>query len=179
MRNIDFFHKAHQSPYLKAFGWMLLFSIPVNMVTVTIKLKLVFLFIKYAVLDKGSTKDVFVNAKNYCPRAAMRAYFVKSDIQCTHRCLRKKCKLLNYKKKAKDIENCEIFSDIGDCSVIPDQEGWKAMIFEVKWFWMLCGLSNSNLYSWLFTCYSLQTLEKFEIIKNDINEKQRELGKLC
>ena len=99
---------------------------------VTIKLALVFLFIKYAVLDNGSVKEVFMNAKFSCPRAAMEAFVVQSEIQCTHRCLRKKCRLLNYKKNAKDIENCEVFTGIADYSLISDQEGWKAMIFEVK-----------------------------------------------
>ena len=61
----------------------------------------------------------------------MEAFFVQSEIQCTHRCLRKKCKLLNYNTKTKDIENCEIFTDIGDCSILTDQEGWKAIIFQV------------------------------------------------
>ena len=111
------------------------------MVTVAMRVALIFLFIKYAILDRGSVSDVFVNMKFACPRAAMKAFFVKSEIQCTHRCLRNKCKLLNYKKKAKDIENCEIFSDIDDCSVIPDQEGWKAMIFQVKFFPYLNALS--------------------------------------
>ena len=104
------------------------------MVTVTIKLTLVFIFTKYVVLDNGSVKDVFMNAKFNCPRAAMEAFIVHSEIQCTHRCLRKKCRLLNYKKNAKDIENCEVFTGIADYIVVPDQEDWKAMIFEVSCF---------------------------------------------
>ena len=103
-----------------------------KMGAIKIKIILFICWIKYSMFDKGSITDVHMNKKFACPLAAMESFFVKSEIQCTHRCLRRKCKLLNYKNEGTDSENCEVFMESGGCSIEMNQKNWKAVTLEVS-----------------------------------------------
>ena len=105
-----------------------------RMISITLKITLIFYSIKLAVSDSGFPSDVLINKKFSCPQAAKEVFIVKSEMQCTQRCLRKKCKLLNYNMEVKDENNCEVFTSTNDCSTVIGVEGWKAVTFQVRSF---------------------------------------------
>ena len=77
---------------------------------------------------RGFVSEVLVDKKFDCPKASRRVYTVKSEIQCTHRCLQNKnCELLNYNTEKEINENCEVFNGSSDCSNIKQKSGWKGL----------------------------------------------------
>ena len=99
-----------------------------------IKVAFGFFFIQRAFSHKGFVDDVLIDTKVVCPVTAKEVFTVKSEIQCTHRCLRKKCKMLNYYMKEGTEENCEVFTGTDECSTAIDQLDWKAVSFLVRLF---------------------------------------------
>ena len=81
---------------------------------------------------KGFVSEVLAGKKFDCPSTTKKVYTVKSEIQCTHRCLQSdNCELLNYNTEEDTNENCEIFSQSNGCSTERGKERWKAMRFQV------------------------------------------------
>ena len=96
------------------------------------KTGLLFLFIKHAIFDRGFINDLHTNRKFQCARSVKEVFTVNSQIQCSHRCLRRSCSRLNYNMKNGEKDNCEVFTEIGECSDLSGQDGWKAIKFEVR-----------------------------------------------
>ena len=67
-------------------------------------------FITFACCDKGYVVDVLKDKRFSCAKAFKETFTVTSEIQCTNKCLRKKCRLLNYNTKKKAMHNCEVFN---------------------------------------------------------------------
>ena len=88
--------------------------------------------IKFAVGSEGFVNEVTINEKFVCPKAFKETVSVTSEIQCTHRCLQRKCKLLNYHTKQGSHDNCEIYTDDSQCVTVVNQDKWKAMNFQVR-----------------------------------------------
>ena len=77
---------------------------------------------------KGFVSEVLVDKKFDCPKTNRRVYTVKSEIQCTHRCLQNEdCELLNYNTEKEINENCEVFNGSIDCSTKKQKHGWKGL----------------------------------------------------
>ena len=82
---------------------------------------------------KGFPSQVFDDEKFDCPSANKKVYTVKSQIQCTHRCLQNDaCELINYNTERDVKENCEIFTQVNECSTKVWKKGWIAMQFQVR-----------------------------------------------
>ena len=96
-----------------------------------IQIALIFIIIKNAIMDTGIINDVYENKKFYCEGDSKHVFVVKSQIQCIHRCLSKKCKLLNYKTVESGTENCEVFTEGSQRLSIIYEENWMAMQFQV------------------------------------------------
>ena len=92
---------------------------------------LVSFFIKSAIFERGFVSDVHINKKFKCGGSFKEIFTVKSEIECSHRCLRRSCSRLNYNMKKGEKENCEVFPKVDDCSIIPGQDDWKAANFKV------------------------------------------------
>ena len=103
------------------------------MLSLVVKVTILFLLAKPAILGSGFVKDVLMNKKIDCPRATKELLTMKSEMQCVHRCLRNKCMQLNYNVDEK-VRNCEVLTGITECSAVAHQINWKAMIFEVNLF---------------------------------------------
>ena len=81
---------------------------------------------------KGFVSEVLADKKFNCPSTTKKVYTVKSEIQCTHRCLQSdNCELLNYNTEEDINGNCEIFSQSNGCSTELGKGKWKAMRFQV------------------------------------------------
>ena len=93
---------------------------------------LLFFFIKSAIFDRGFVNDVHTNMKFQCAGSMKEVFTVKSELQCSHRCLYRSCSRLNYKIKREEKDNCEVFTKDGECTALSDQDGWKAIIFKVQ-----------------------------------------------
>ena len=96
--------------------------------------KLIFLFclIKVAAVKKGFPSEVFNDEKYDCPSINKKIYTVKSEIQCTHRCLQNDaCELINYNTEREVKGNCEIFTEAKECSTKVRGKKWTAMRFQV------------------------------------------------
>ena len=96
--------------------------------------ELLFLFclIKVAALKKGFPSEVLDGEKYDCPLANKKIYTVKSEIQCTHRCLQNDaCELINYSTGTDVKGNCEIFTEVKECSTKVRRKKWIAMRFQV------------------------------------------------
>ena len=102
------------------------------MAAVIIKVLIVSLFVTSLHCNKGHVTDVLINRRFSCPRASKEIHKIESEIQCTHRCLRKRCKVLNYNAKEENRENCEIIT--GECSSKSNEENWKAVTLQVNTF---------------------------------------------
>ena len=87
-------------------------------------------FITFACCDKGYVVDFLKDKRFSCAKAFKETFTVTSEIQCTNKCLRKKCRLLNYNTKEKAMHNCEVIN--GQCSTIVSHENWKAVTFQVN-----------------------------------------------
>ena len=96
------------------------------------KLLLLFALIKHAYFERGFVKDVYMNKKFQCSTSVKETFTVNSEIQCSHRCLRKSCTRIDYNAKQGEIGNCEVFIEVGGCSGLSDQSDWKALVFEVN-----------------------------------------------
>lgn len=106
-----------------------------NMMTVLMmKMLLVLFFIKYVICAKGFVDEILLNRRFYCPLSFSETSTVTSEIQCTQRCLRKECKLLNYNTKQGKKDNCEIYAHTNECSTLINQDNWKAVSFQVYIF---------------------------------------------
>ena len=99
----------------------------------TIKVFALLLLIRIIASEKkGLVSEVLVNSKFDCPSASRKIYTVKSEIQCTHRCLQNdNCELLNYNSEKENSDNCEIFSQSNGCTAKLGKKKWKAMSFQV------------------------------------------------
>ena len=118
-------------PLLTA-NWMMII-IKKGISSVMMSYILVFILMKRAIAEKGFVNDVQLNAKYVCSEAAKEIFTVKSGVQCNHRCLRRRCNLLNYNTKEGKRDNCEVFTDNGECYTVFDQEDWNAMAVEVNY----------------------------------------------
>ena len=97
-----------------------------------IKLLLLFCLIDIATSRKGFPSQVFDDEKFDCPLANKKVYTVKSQIQCTHRCLKNDaCELINYNTERDAKENCETFTQVNKCSTKVWKKKWIAMQFQV------------------------------------------------
>ena len=97
-----------------------------------IKLLFFFCLIDIAASRKGFPSQVFTDEKYDCPLANKKIYTVKSEIQCTHRCLQNDaCELINYNTEKDVKENCEIFTQVNECSTKVIKKRWIAMRFQV------------------------------------------------
>ena len=77
---------------------------------------------------KGFVSEAVIDKKFDCPSTTKKVYTVKSEIQCTHRCLQSdNCELLNFNTDKEIIENCEVFSGPSDCSTKNQKHGWKGL----------------------------------------------------
>lgn len=75
--------------------------------------------------------DVYMNKKFQCTRAVKDVFTVSSEIECSHRYVRRNCNRLNYNMERGKKENCEVLTKVGECSVRSDQGDWKTAIIEV------------------------------------------------
>ena len=97
-----------------------------------IKLLFLFCLIDIVASRKGFPSDVFNDEKYDCPLANKKIYTVKSEIQCTHRCLQNDaCELINYSTGTDVKGNCEIFTEAKECSTKVRRKKWIAMRFQV------------------------------------------------
>ena len=96
-----------------------------------VKVNLIFSLIKYVNCDFGLVTEVLINKKFHCRGASTEIHQSMSEIQCTHMCLRKKCKVFNYKNENGYQENCEVYSESEDCQTLIEQDGWKAIAVQV------------------------------------------------
>ena len=97
-----------------------------------IVLTLLFLIRNISCDRKGFVSEVLANNKFDCQSINKKVYTVKSEIQCTHRCLQNdNCELLNFNTEEDINDNCEIFSQSNGCSTKIGKEKWKAMTFQV------------------------------------------------
>ena len=81
---------------------------------------------------KGFVSEVLANKKFHCQSTNKKVYTVKSEIQCTHRCLQNdNCELLNFNTEEDINDNCEILSQSNGCSTKIGKEKWKAMRLQV------------------------------------------------
>ena len=101
------------------------------MATKRIQFALLFLIIKKSILDKGIVNDAYENKKFSCNGVSKIALVAKSQIQCIHLCMRKSCKVLNYKTAESGTENCEVFAGGSKCSNLVYKENWIAIDFKV------------------------------------------------
>ena len=77
---------------------------------------------------KGFASEVLVDEKFDCATTSSRIYTVKSEIQCTHLCLRNdNCELLNFNTERDVSENCEVFNGSSGCSIKRHKYGWKGL----------------------------------------------------
>ena len=116
-----------------------------------VSMMLLFFFIKPVILDKGFVSEVKMNTKVQCAGSSTEVFTVKSEIQCTHKCLRKRCNLLNYNAKRGGKDNCEVLKKVRKCTESFHQHGWTSMTFVVKKlnayiFSMLDILYNEQIY---------------------------------
>ena len=88
---------------------------------------LIILFTSNAIFDRAFVNDVYMHKKFYCQNALKYSFIVKSQLQCIHLCLRKDCSFINYNMKENDEENCEIFTESAECSIVVGQDMWMAM----------------------------------------------------
>ena len=98
-----------------------------------IKVFTLLLFIRIISCEKkGFVSEVFANKKFDCPSASRKVHTVKSEIQCTHRCLQyENCELMNYNSEKEIKNNCEVFSHSNGCSTKLGKKKWRAMRFQV------------------------------------------------
>ena len=104
------------------------------MASIAKKFIFVVFFIKSVISDTGSINEIFMDKHFDCIGDGTAVFSVKSEIQCAHLCLRKKCNLLNYNTVKGRNENCEVITDGRHCSKAVDQKHWIAMVFKVKLF---------------------------------------------
>ena len=91
-----------------------------------------FCFIKIAASRQGFASEIFNDEKYDCPLANKKVYTVKSEIQCTHRCLNMDtCDFINYNTEEDVKQNCEILKQVNQCSTKLSRKRWIAMRFQV------------------------------------------------
>ena len=91
-----------------------------------------FSIIDNVVSKKNFLFEMFDGEKYDCPSINKKIYTVKSEIQCTHRCLQNDaCELINYNTERDVKENCEIFTEAKECSTKVRRKKWTAMRFQV------------------------------------------------
>lgn len=95
-----------------------------------LKTIIILFLIKNSICDKGFVNEVFLNKRFYCAHGSNETSTVTSQIQCIHRCLRKKCELLNYNVNQGMKDNCEVFTLTIDCAIMTNQENWMAVGFQ-------------------------------------------------
>ena len=103
-----------------------------DMAALLVNMILFFFLIKPVILDKGYVSEVKINTKVQCASSSTEVFTVKSEMQCAHQCLRKKCNLLNYNAERGKEDNCEVLRKVGKCTEFFHQFGWKLMTFVVK-----------------------------------------------
>ena len=87
---------------------------------------------KSSTSNKGFVTEVLQDRKYDCPAIGKRLFAVKSEIQCTHRCLQNnECKMLNYNTEKESKENCEFITNLHKCTTKAGMRGWKALLFQV------------------------------------------------
>ena len=85
---------------------------------------------KFVASRNGFVSNFYIDTKFYCPSASKHVFFVKSEIQCIHRCLQQdSCELINYNAGSK--ENCEVFTEKAKCAANVGIAGWKAVSIQV------------------------------------------------
>ena len=105
----------------------------ISMTSVATNFTFVVFFIKIAISKTGFTDEILMDKKFHCIGHATEVFTVKSEIQCAHLCLRRRCNLLNYNTVGRK-ENCEVIADGRLCSTAIDQKHWKAMVFKVRFY---------------------------------------------
>ena len=96
------------------------------------RILVLFCFIKFTTSKKGFVTEILEDKKFDCPLKDKKIYSVKSEIQCTHRCLQhEQCELLNYNIGKEEKDNCEIFTNLSKCSTRNGMKEWKAIRFKV------------------------------------------------
>ena len=94
---------------------------------------LLWFFVKVAASRKGFISEVLINKRFDCPLASRMVYTVKSQLQCTHRCLQNDmCELISYNTDQTSTRNCEILTQVNQCTDTLRRENWVAMIFQVR-----------------------------------------------
>ena len=88
-------------------------------------------FIKTVICDKGYIKDIYMQTKFNCERASKYFFYVQSQIQCIHYCIRKNCRHVNYMMAADGKVNCEVLAETSECSSVMHEENWMAVSLEV------------------------------------------------
>ena len=78
--------------------------------------------------------EVLDDKKYDCPATGKEIFSVKSEIQCTHRCLHHDgCKMLNYNTEKEVKENCEIITNLSKCTTKTGMKDWKVMLLQVAY----------------------------------------------
>ena len=85
-----------------------------------VKIMLLFFFIKHTIFNRGFMSDVYMNKKLQCTRAAKDVFTVSSEIECSHRYVRRNCNRLIYnmergkKRKLRSVnESWRVLCSIG------------------------------------------------------------------
>ena len=94
----------------------------------------IFLFtiFKSGASNKGLITEVLEDKKYDCPVKGKKLFSVKSEIQCTHRCLKSdECQMINYNTEKESKENCEIITNLSKCTTKTGMRGWRAMLLQV------------------------------------------------
>ena len=120
------------------------------MTALLVKTLLMFFLIKLVILENGYVSEVKMNTKAHCYGFSKEVVTVKSEMQCVHNCLRKRCNLLNYNAKGKKKENCEVMKKVGKCKELSHQSEWKLMTFVVREYDV--NLSECLIY-WMISKY--------------------------
>ena len=114
------------------------------MASVATRFICIFFLVKSVISDTGFIDEILMDKKFHCSGHTTELFSVKSEIQCAHRCSRKKCNQLNYNTVGSK-ENCEVIAGGRLCSMAIDQKYWKAMVFKVKLLQSISWLHNAGL----------------------------------
>ena len=94
---------------------------------------LLWFFIRVTSSRNGFISEVLINKRFDCPLASKKVYTVKSELQCTHRCLHDDmCELISYNTEQNVEGNCEVASQLSKCSIEHEMVGWNAVKFKVR-----------------------------------------------
>ena len=108
------------------------------MVFTDIGVVVVVIFIRTVICEQGYVKEIYMNKKFYCEGASKDSFIVNSQIQCIHHCMRKDCRLINYRMKEGGTLNCEVISKTGEYPTVMREDNWMAVIFEVVFVYIGC-----------------------------------------